>query len=89
MGKEINLMDLYPRSKRPIDERGALVSDENKRIAKQFGQEFFDGDRMYGYGGFSYNERFWKETVLPQTISGWYVDLISNNAPSNPVDPNT
>lgn len=63
MGKEINLMDLYPRSKRPIDERGTQASKENKRIACQFGQEYFDGDRMYGYGGYSYQERFWKDTV--------------------------
>ena len=63
MGQEINLLDLYPRSKRPIDERGALVTVENKNIAKQFGQEYFDGDRMYGYGGYRYQERFWKDTV--------------------------
>ena len=63
MGQEVNLLDLYPKSKRPIDERGSLATDENKRIAKQYGEEYFDGDRMYGYGGYSYNERFWKETV--------------------------
>jgi ubiquinone/menaquinone biosynthesis C-methylase UbiE len=63
LGQEINLLDLYPRSKRPIDERGALVTDENKRIAKQFGEQFFDGERMYGYGGYHYQERFWKDTV--------------------------
>ena len=63
MGKEINLMDLYPRSRRPIDERGTQASEENKRIAGQFGREYFDGDRMFGYGGYSYQERFWKDTV--------------------------
>ncbi len=63
MGKEINLMDLYPRSKRPIAERGTQASEEKKRIACQFGREYFDGDRMYGYGGYSYQERFWKDTV--------------------------
>jgi ubiquinone/menaquinone biosynthesis C-methylase UbiE len=63
MMQEINLLDLYPRSKRPIDERGALATAENKNIAKQFGREYYDGDRMYGYGGYSYQERFWKDTV--------------------------
>lgn len=63
MGREINLLDLYPKSKRPINERGTSVTEENKRIARQFGREFFDGDRMYGYGGYSYHERFWKDTV--------------------------
>jgi ubiquinone/menaquinone biosynthesis C-methylase UbiE len=32
-------------------------------IAKKFGKEFFDGDRKYGYGGFSYDPKFWSETV--------------------------
>ena len=63
MGKEINLMDLYPKSKRPIDQRGEEASAENKAVACKFGQEYFDGDRMFGYGGYSYNARFWTETV--------------------------
>ena len=63
MGSEINLLDLYPRSKRPIDERAKLVTEAHRGIACQFGKEYFDGDRMYGYGGYYYNERFWKATV--------------------------
>jgi len=60
---EVNLLDLYPRSKRPIDERGKLVTEEHRRIARQFGKDYFDGDRLYGYGGYSYNPRFWQATV--------------------------
>jgi SAM-dependent methyltransferase len=60
---EINLLDQYPRSKRPIEERGRLVTEEHHRIARQFGQEYFDGDRMYGYGGYRYDPRFWTDTV--------------------------
>lgn len=63
MGIEINLLDLYPRSKRPIDERGSLITPEHRRIARQFGQEFFDGERLYGYGGYNYHPRFWTDTV--------------------------
>jgi ubiquinone/menaquinone biosynthesis C-methylase UbiE len=63
MGQEINLMDLYPRSKRPIDQRGAEVSQANKDVAGRFGQEYFDGDRMFGYGGYQYHPRFWTDTV--------------------------
>ena len=63
MGKEINLLDLYPRSKRPIEERGKLVTEEHRKVARQFGKEYFDGDRLYGYGGYSYHPRFWQETV--------------------------
>ena len=60
---EINLLDLYPRSKRPIDERGKLVTEAHRQIARQFDQEYFDGDRLHGYGGYSYHPRFWQPTV--------------------------
>ncbi|HWB11908.1 MAG TPA: class I SAM-dependent methyltransferase [Pirellulales bacterium] len=63
IGREINLLDHYPRSKRPIDERAALVTDEHRRVARQFGEQFFDGDRLFGYGGYRYHPRFWQETV--------------------------
>ena len=60
---EINLLDLYPRSKRPIDERGKFTTEEHRAVARQFGYEFFDGDRLYGYGGYMYHPRFWQSTV--------------------------
>ena len=63
MGQEINLLDLYPRSKRPIEERGKMVTEEHRKIARQFGEEYFDGDRLYGYGGYNYHPRFWQATV--------------------------
>ena len=56
-------MDLYPRSKRPIEERGNLTTEEHRRIARQFDKEFFDGDRLFGYGGYNYHPRFWTDTV--------------------------
>ncbi|XZN90170.1 MAG: class I SAM-dependent methyltransferase [Microcoleus sp.] len=60
---EINLLDIYPRSKRPIDDRAKLITEQHRSIARQFGKEFFDGDRLYGYGGYNYHPRFWQETV--------------------------
>jgi SAM-dependent methyltransferase len=63
MGQEINLLDLYPRSKRPIEERGKLVTEEHRAVARKFGKEYFDGERLYGYGGYGYHPRFWQETV--------------------------
>lgn len=63
MGQEVNLLKYYPRSKRPIDERARLVTDTHREIARRFGREYFDGDRLHGYGGYCYHERFWKATV--------------------------
>jgi len=60
---EINLLDRYPKSKRPIDERAVLITEEHRKVARKFGREFFDGDRLTGYGGYGYHPRFWTETV--------------------------
>lgn len=60
---EVNLMDRYPKSKRPIDERAKLITEEHRKVARRFGKEFFDGDRLTGYGGYNYHPRFWQETV--------------------------
>lgn len=63
MGQEINLLDLYPKSKRPIEERGKLITEEHRAVARRFDREYFDGDRLTGYGGYNYHPRFWTETV--------------------------
>lgn len=60
---EINLLSKYPQTKRNLDERGNEKTEEDRFIARKFGEEFFDGDRKNGYGGFSYNPRFWIEVV--------------------------
>jgi ubiquinone/menaquinone biosynthesis C-methylase UbiE len=33
--------------------------DEDRAIAKRFGEEYFDGPRTQGYGGYRYNPRYW------------------------------
>ena len=60
---EINLLNLYPRSNRPIEERGKLITEKHREIARRFDKEYFDGDRLYGYGGYYYHPRFWQATV--------------------------
>ncbi|MDR3425555.1 MAG: class I SAM-dependent methyltransferase [Alphaproteobacteria bacterium] len=61
---EIDLMEKYPRTKRNVEARGEEKSPADRALARQFGKDFFDGDRRHGYGGFSYNARFW-EPVIP------------------------
>jgi SAM-dependent methyltransferase len=60
---EINLMAQYPRTKRNLDERAEQKTKEDRAIAKKFGEEFFDGDRRHGYGGYNYHPRFWTDVV--------------------------
>ncbi len=59
---EINLMAFYPQGKGRNAERPA-ITEEDRRISKQFGRDHFDGDRRYGYGGYTYHPRFWTNTV--------------------------
>jgi SAM-dependent methyltransferase len=54
---EVNLLDRYPRSKRPIAQREEAVVRE-RDVAKQFGREYFDGARTQGYGGYHYDGRW-------------------------------
>lgn len=63
MQTEINLLKFYPQSNRPIDERGCLVTDQDRAVARKFDIEYFDGNRLTGYGGYNYNPRFWTKTV--------------------------
>ena len=53
VGKEIDLLVDYPKSKRNLTERKSAKQEDREKIlsvVRQFGQEFFDGDRKYGYG---------------------------------------
>lgn len=70
MGIEIDLLINYPRTKRDVAARGEAKTEEDRRIACQFGKDFFDGDRRYGYGGYNYHPRFW-QPVIP-TFQQYY-----------------
>ncbi len=60
---EIDLLVNYPRTKRNVEERGVTKTAEDRAIARQFGKDFFDGDRRHGYGGFNYHPRFWGPVI--------------------------
>ena len=63
MGREVDLLRSYPKTKRNIEERIKTKSEKSREIARKFGEEFFDGDREHGYGGFVYNPKFWTGVV--------------------------
>lgn len=54
---EINLLARYPRAKRNITSRKQGQA-ENRLLARQFGQAYFDGTRDQGYGGYRYDSRW-------------------------------
>ena len=77
MGIEIDLLKNYPKSKRDPKARSDEKTDQDREIARRFDKDFFDGDRRYGYGGYSYNPRFW-QPVIPDFISYYSLDKSSS-----------
>ncbi|MFQ5481364.1 MAG: class I SAM-dependent methyltransferase [Nitrospinaceae bacterium] len=59
---EINLLATHPPAKRNYDARLADKTPAVIRVARQFGREFFDGERKFGYGGYQYDGR-WQAVV--------------------------
>ncbi|MFT4551417.1 MAG: ubiquinone/menaquinone biosynthesis C-methylase UbiE [Chlamydiales bacterium] len=62
MMAELNFADKQAAVKRDYDKRAREKTDEVIKVAKQYGKEFFDGDRLYGYGGYHYDGR-WVQVV--------------------------
>jgi SAM-dependent methyltransferase len=55
---EVNLLKALPQTKRNIQKRSEGKDPEVIRLAKQFGEHYFDGTRDYGYGGYRYDGRW-------------------------------
>lgn len=63
IGREIDLLARYPKTQRNLDQRNETKTEESRAIARKFGFDYFDGERKYGYGGFSYHPRFWTNVI--------------------------
>jgi len=77
LGREIDILANYPKAKRDLSARLESKSDESRSIGRKFGFDYFDGDRNHGYGGFSYNPKFW-QPVIPTIIQNYKLDNSSN-----------
>ncbi len=55
---EVNLLKSLPQSKRNVKLRENKKTKEHIRISRLYGQEYFDGSRDYGYGGYKYDGRW-------------------------------
>jgi SAM-dependent methyltransferase len=58
MGSYIDLLKSLPKTPRDVAGRHADKSPEVVAIAKQYGRDYFDGDRKYGYGGYYHDGRW-------------------------------
>ena len=55
---EVNLLARLPKTKRNIEKRKEAQTEENIAISRKYGQEYFDGPREVGYGGYRYDGRW-------------------------------
>jgi len=55
---EVNLLAKLPKTKRNIEKRKEAQTPENIAIAREYGQQYFDGPREVGYGGYRYDGRW-------------------------------
>lgn len=55
---EIDLLRSLPKARRDIQKRAEGKDAGVVAIAKQFGEQYWDGDRQYGYGGYRYDGRW-------------------------------
>ena len=66
---EVNLLRRYPRSRRDVNARATAKTEAHVRIARQYGAEYFDGPREYGYGGYRYDGR-WRP-IAEDIVAHW------------------
>ena len=54
---------LYPKSKniKLISSFRIKVNSKIKKKLMRFGKEYFDGNRIHGYGGYNYNKKFFRK----------------------------
>jgi len=57
VGRFINLLDDLPKAKRPLEQR-SIISEEDKYHHWMLSQNYFDGTRDQGYGGYSNDGRW-------------------------------
>ena len=72
LGREIDILANYPKAKRDLNARLESKSEESRKIGRKFGFDYFDGDRNHGYGGFSYNPKFW-QPVIPTIVENYKI----------------
>ena len=77
LGREIDILVNYPKAKRDLNARLESKSEESREIGRKFGFDYFDGDRNHGYGGFTYNPKFWKP-VIPNIVDNYKLDNSSS-----------
>ncbi len=62
MMRQIDFLKSIPKTVRNVKKRAKKKTPEIIEIARKYGEEYFDGDRKYGYGGY-YNDGRWNSVA--------------------------
>ena len=54
----VNLLRSLPKGRRNVSARAKAKTSEHIRIAREYGEMYFDGPREFGYGGYRYDGRW-------------------------------
>ena len=55
---EVDLLARLPKTRRNLEKRKEAQTPRNIAIAREYGQQYFDGPREVGYGGYRYDGRW-------------------------------
>ena len=55
---EVDLLRSLPKTRRNIEKRAEQKDEALIAISRQYGFDYWDGDRKYGYGGYRYDGRW-------------------------------
>jgi ubiquinone/menaquinone biosynthesis C-methylase UbiE len=65
MGNKVNIVSsIHNSTPRNYVKRMMTSKVSAMKIARKFGKDYWDGKRMYGYGGYKYIEDYWKPVAL-------------------------
>ena len=64
---------VHTSTKRNYLERMNNNKSKCMKIAREFGKDFWDGERKYGYGGYKYIKDYWK-LVAKNFIKSYKLD---------------
>ena len=56
--KKFDLLKSLPKPKRKLDKRANSKTEDHIKISREYGYDYFDGSRDYGYGGYKYDGRW-------------------------------
>ena len=56
--RKLNLLNTIRKIKRSVTERKKKKTNKVIKVSRKYDEEYFDGDRKYGYGGYKYDGRW-------------------------------